>query len=213
MSRAVLDALGSCFTNKYSEGRPRARYYGGNAHVDALEELCEARALRLFGLDPAEWGVNVQPYSGSPANFAVYTALLRPHDRLMGLGLAAGGHLTHGHYTPTKKVSATSIYFESLPYGVSDDTGLVDYDALARDAALFRPKLLVCGASAYPREWDYARVRAIADKHAGGALVLADMAHVSGLVAGGVAASPFAHADVVTTTAQALVRGLSLIHI
>jgi glycine hydroxymethyltransferase len=118
-SRAVMEALGSCFTNKYSEGQPFARYYGGTQHVDALEVLCQNRALSLFRLNPAEWGVNVQPYSGSPANFAVYTALLRPHDRIMGLDLPSGGHLTHGHQTASKRVSATSIFFESMPYKVS----------------------------------------------------------------------------------------------
>ncbi|KAL6776771.1 SHMT3 [Auxenochlorella protothecoides x Auxenochlorella symbiontica] len=199
-SRAVMAAVGSCMTNKYSEGLPGARYYGGNEFIDQAESLCQSRALAAFGLDPAEWGVNVQPHSGSPANFAVYTALLKPHDRIMGLDLPHGGHLTHGFWTAKRRVSATSVYFESMPYRLDEATGLVDYEALARSAALFRPRLIIAGASAYSRDFDYARMRGIAD--ASGAYLMADMAHISGLVAAGVVASPFHHADVVTTTSH-----------
>jgi glycine hydroxymethyltransferase len=118
-SKAVMEALGSCLTNKYSEGYPGKRYYGGNEYIDQVESLCQKRALEAFGANPEEWGVNVQPLSGSPANFAVYTALMQPGDRLMGLSLAHGGHLTHGHQTDSKKISASSVYFESKPYFVN----------------------------------------------------------------------------------------------
>eukprot|EP00922_Rhytidocystis_sp_ex-Travisia-forbesii_P016268 GHVS01024188.1.p1 GENE.GHVS01024188.1~~GHVS01024188.1.p1 ORF type:complete len:205 (+),score=29.73 GHVS01024188.1:124-738(+) len=150
-SRAVMQCLGSCLTNKYSEGYPGRRYYGGNENVDKMEVLCQQRALKAFDLDSAVWGVNVQPYSGSPANFEVYTALLQPHDRIMGLDLPHGGHLTHGFYTAKRKVSATSLYFESLPYKVNEETGLIDYDNLQYLASLFRPSLIIAGISAYPR--------------------------------------------------------------
>ncbi len=127
------------------------RYYGGNEHIDELESICQRRALSAFNLNPDEWGVNVQPYSGSPANFAVYTALVEPHGRIMGLDLPDGGHLTHGFFTAKKKISATSIFFESMPYKVDPATGLIDYDALAKSAMLFKPKLIVAGISCYAR--------------------------------------------------------------
>jgi glycine hydroxymethyltransferase len=160
-SLAVLQATGSLLTNKYAEGLPNARYYGGNVVVDKVELLCQKRALELFRLSEQEWGVNVQPYSGSTANFAVYTALLQPHDRVMGLDLPSGGHLTHGYATAKRKVSSTSIYFESMPYQVNPETGLIDYDQLKANSKLFHPKMIICGGSAYPREWDYERFRKV----------------------------------------------------
>jgi len=210
-SKAVMQCLGSALTNKYSEGYPGKRYYGGNEFIDQIELLCQQRALAAYGLDPEKWGVNVQPYSGSPANFAVYTALLRPHDRIMGLDLPSGGHLTHGFYTYSKAdncrkaVSATSVYFESLPYRISPVTGFIDYEALQAQAGLFKPALIIAGGSAYPAEWDYAKFRAIADEN--GSLLMMDMAHISGLVATKEAANPFEFADIVTTTTHKSLRG------
>ncbi|KAI9818322.1 MAG: glycine hydroxymethyltransferase shm1 [Thelocarpon impressellum] len=191
--------------NKYSEGYPGARYYGGNEHIDEAERLCQRRALQTFGLKEEEWGVNVQPLSGSPANLYAYSALLNSHERLMGLDLPHGGHLSHGYQTPTKKISAISKYFETLPYRLDESTGLIDYDGLERLAMLYRPKILVAGTSAYSRLIDYDRMRAIADKV--GAYLLSDMAHISGLVAGGVIPSPFPQSDVVTTTTHKSLRG------
>lgn len=204
-SRAVMEAVGSCLTNKYSEGLPGKRYYGGNEHIDELETLCQQRALAAFHVDAKKWGVNVQPLSGSPANFAVYTALLNPHDRIMGLDLPHGGHLSHGFMTAKRRVSATSVYFESMPYRLDESTGLIDYDMLEKTATLFRPKLIVAGASAYPRDFDFPRFRKIADTV--GAFLMMDMAHISGLVAGKVLSDPFEYCDIVTTTTHKSLRG------
>lgn len=204
-SKSVFDALGSHMSNKYSEGYPGARYYGGNDFIDMAERLCQKRALEAFGLSDKEWGVNVQSLSGSPANFQVYTALLRPHERIMALDLPHGGHLSHGYETPTKKISATSIFFESMAYQLDEATGIIDYDTLEANAKLFRPKLIVAGASAYSRLIDYERMRNIADQN--DSILLADMAHISGLVSSGVVPSPFEYADVVTTTTHKSLRG------
>ncbi|KAJ4384694.1 Serine hydroxymethyltransferase, cytosolic [Didymella sp. IMI 355093] len=204
-SRAVFDALGSPMSNKYSEGYPGARYYGGNEHIDSIELLCQKRALEAFGLDNEKWGVNVQCLSGSPANLQVYQAIMRPHDRLMGLDLPHGGHLSHGYQTPQRKISAVSTYFETFPYRVNLDTGIIDYDQLEQNALMYRPKVLVAGTSAYCREIDYARMREIADKV--GCYLMMDMAHISGLVAAGVNKSPFPYCDIVTTTTHKSLRG------
>ncbi|KAI1193054.1 glycine hydroxymethyltransferase [Nemania serpens] len=204
-SRAVFDALGSPMSNKYSEGQPGARYYGGNEHIDAIELLCQKRALEAFHLDSQKWGVNVQTLSGSPANLQVYQALMAPGGRLMGLDLPHGGHLSHGYQTPAKKISAVSTYFQTMPYRVDIATGIIDYDKLEENAQLFRPKVLVAGTSAYCREIDYARMRKIADSV--GAYLVVDMAHISGLIAAEVIKSPFLHADIVTTTTHKSLRG------
>lgn len=204
-SSAVLDALGSVMSNKYSEGYPGARYYGGNENIDAVETMCQQRALEAFGLSGDDWNVNVQSLSGSPANFAVYTALLQPHDRILSLDLPSGGHLSHGYQTDKKKVSAVSAYFETLPYKLDPATGRINYDEAEALAAAFRPKLVVAGASAYARLIDYERMRRIADLS--GAVLLADMAHISGLVAAGCIPSPFEHCDVVMTTTHKSLRG------
>lgn len=200
-----MEANGSILTNKYSEGLPNARYYGGNEYIDELEVLCRKRALQAFNLDPLKWGVNVQPYSGSTANFAALTALIQPNDRLMGLGLPDGGHLTHGYYTAKKKMTASSIYFQSFPYAITPETNLIDYAGLASQAKIFKPRLIICGASAYPRDWDYKNLKDTATRE--GAWLMADIAHTSGLVAAQELNNPFEYCDVVTTTTHKTLRG------
>jgi len=195
-SRAVLEATGSVFTNKYSEGYAGKRYYEGQQCVDPLELLAIERAKALFGADHA----NVQTYSGSPANLAVYFATLKPGETVMGMALPSGGHLTHGW-----KVSITGAFFRSVQYSVDGTTGLIDYDRVRELALAQRPKLLICGATAYPRIIDFKAFRAIADEV--GAVLMVDMAHIAGLVAGGAHPSPIPWADVVTTTTHKTLRG------
>eukprot|EP00922_Rhytidocystis_sp_ex-Travisia-forbesii_P037449 GHVS01055814.1.p1 GENE.GHVS01055814.1~~GHVS01055814.1.p1 ORF type:complete len:531 (-),score=72.12 GHVS01055814.1:225-1742(-) len=203
--RAVMEAVGSALMNKYSEGYPGGRYYGGNEFIDQIERLCMQRGLSAFHLDAEKWGVNVQALSGSPANFAALTALAGKGGRVMGLALPHGGHLSHGHQTPTKKISAVSEFFETMAYRLDEHTGLIDYDTLEVLAVHFRPKVIIAGTTAYSRFVDYERMRSIADKS--GAYLLADMAHISGMVAAGVIPSPFEYADVVTTTTHKSLRG------
>jgi glycine hydroxymethyltransferase len=203
-SPAVLECLGSILTNKYSEGYPGARYYGGNEVIDRVELLAQKRALAAFHLSADEWSVNVQPYSGSPANFAVYTALLKPGDMMMGLDLPDGGHLTHGFKTAKRRVSASAIYFESVAYHVGSD-GLIDYDDMEELARVHKPRLIIVGASAYSRDFDYERFRRVADSV--GAYLMGDIAHIAGFVATGLMNSPFPWCDVVTTTTHKTLRG------
>lgn len=196
VSPAVLEAQGSLLTNKYAEGYPSKRYYGGCEFVDKVETLAIERAKALFNA----CFVNVQPHSGSQANTAVYLALLKPNDVLMGMSLDAGGHLTHG-----AKVSLSGKWFQSVQYGVCADSGLIDYDQVETLVFAHRPKLIIAGGSAYPRQIDFARFRDIADKV--GAYLMVDMAHFAGLVAGGVHPNPLLWADVVTTTTHKTLRG------
>ena len=196
VSPAVMAAMGSCLTNKYAEGYPGKRYYGGCEYVDIVEELARQRACELFGADHA----NVQPHSGAQANTAVYFAMLKPGDTVMGMSLSHGGHLTHG-----SPVNLSGSFFHFVPYGVSPETEVIDYDEVRRLALECRPKLIVAGASAYPRIIDFKALRAVADEV--GALLMVDMAHIAGLVAAGEHPSPVPYADFVTTTTHKTLRG------
>jgi glycine hydroxymethyltransferase len=203
VSKDVLTALGSELTNKYSEGYPGRRYYGGQINIDKIESIAKARALKLFGLKESEWHVNVQPLSGSPANLAVFTALIPVHPipgKIMGMSLDHGGHLTHGH-----KVSATGKFWTQVPYGVSKNTEMLDYAEIKEIAVREKPAIIVCGYTAYPRIVDFRKFRDIAD--ACGAFLMVDMSHFGGLVAGKAYPSPFIYADIVTTTVHKTLRG------
>ena len=196
VSEAVLEAAGSVFTNKYAEGYPGKRYYGGCEFTDVVEELARERAKKLFGAEHA----NVQPHSGSQANMGAFFAVLQPGDTILGLNLAHGGHLTHGHH-----LNFSGKTYKVIPYGVTKETETIDYDELEKIAEKERPKLIIGGGSAYPRIIDFARMRQIADKI--GALYLVDMAHFAGLVAGGAHPSPVPHAHIVTSTTHKTLRG------
>ena len=196
VSPAVMAAMGTCLTNKYAEGYPGKRYYGGCECVDIIEDLARTRACKLFGAEHA----NVQPHSGAQANMAVYFAMLKPGDTVMGMGLSNGGHLTHG-----SPVNMSGSYFNFVPYGVSSETEMIDYEEVRRIALECKPKMIVAGASAYPRVIDFPKLREIADEV--GALLMVDMAHIAGLVAAGEHPSPVPFADFVTTTTHKTLRG------
>jgi glycine hydroxymethyltransferase len=196
VSRAVLEATGSVFTNKYAEGYPGRRYYGGCEQVDVVESLAIARAKALFGAEH----VNVQPHSGAQANMAVFLATLKPGDTILGMSLAHGGHLTHGH-----PLNFSGKYFNVVGYGVRKDDERIDYDELRQKALEHKPKVIIAGASAYPRTIDFVRFREVADE--AGAVFMTDMAHIAGLVAGGVHPSPVPHSDFVSTTTHKTLRG------
>lgn len=196
VSPAVMEAQGSVLTNKYAEGYPGKRYYGGCEYVDVAEKLAIERAKKLFGCEH----VNVQPHSGASANTAVYLAVLKPGDTVLGMDLAHGGHLTHG-----SPVNISGLYYKFVPYGVSEDTQTIDYEQVAKLAREHKPKLIVAGASAYPRIIDFARLKEIADEV--GALLMVDMAHIAGLVATGLHPSPVPYADFVTSTTHKTLRG------
>jgi len=192
----VMEAMGSVFTNKYAEGYPGKRYYGGCEYADMIEQLAIDRAKALFGCEYA----NVQPHSGSQANGAVYVALMKPYDKLLGMDLSNGGHLTHG-----AKVNFSGKHYHSFSYGIDEKTGRIDYDKVREIAKIVKPKMIVCGASAYPREIDFAKFKEIADEV--GAILMADIAHIAGLVVAGEHPNPFPHCDVVTTTTHKTLRG------
>ena len=196
----TLKILGTPLSNKYSEGYPGKRYYPGNAYYDKIETLAQQRVLKAFGLSPKRWHVNVQPYSGSPGNLAVYFALAEPGETIMGMKLADGGHLTHGH-----KVSATGKFWKSVQYGINPKTGLIDYKEVARLARKHRPKVIVSGFTAYPRKVNFKKFGEIAKSV--GAYHLTDISHIAGLIAGGAHPAPFPHADVVMTTTHKSLRG------
>ena len=196
VSRAILEAAGSVFTNKYAEGYPGRRYYGGCEYVDVVERLAISRAKALFGADHA----NVQPHAGAPANMAVYFAVMKPGDTVLGLNLAHGGHLTHGH-----PLNFSGMLYKVVPYGVKKDDERIDYDELDRLADEHKPKMIMVGASAYPRVIDFARIRAASKRV--GAVMTTDMAHIAGLVATGLHPSPVPHSDFVTTTTHKTLRG------
>ena len=196
VSKAVMEAMGSALTNKYAEGYPGKRYYGGCEYVDVVEDLARQRLLKLFGGDHA----NVQPHSGASANLAVYYACLTPGDTVLGLSLPEGGHLTHG-----SKVNISGKYYNFVPYGLNEETQTIDYDNLEKLAMLHKPKLIVAGASAYSRKIDFKKFKEIADKC--GALLMVDMAHIAGLVAAGLHENPVPYADFVTSTTHKTLRG------
>lgn len=203
-SKNVIKAVGSVLMNKYGEGYPTRRYYGGCENVDKIELLCQKRALELFNLNKEEWDVNVQPLSGSIANLCLYGAVLEIGDNISGLELKSGGHLTHGFQTPTRKVSASSRYYNSYPYSIKED-GYIDYDEMEEIVKTKNIKLLIIGYSAYPRDLDYERCREIANKY--NCLLHCDMAHFSGLVATNKLKNPFDYCDFVTTTTHKTLRG------
>lgn len=200
VSKDVLEALGSELTNKYAEGYPHKRYYGGQVVIDQIEDLAIERALKLFGLNATTWHVNVQALSGSPANLAVYFGLVPQGGKIMGMSLSHGGHLTHG-----QKVSITGKVWQQVSYGVEEKTEMINYDVIREQATSEKPALIVCGYTAYPRVVDFKKMREIAD--ACGAILMVDMSHFAGLVAGKVYPSPFEYADVVTTTVHKTLRG------